>query len=319
MKLIKYFSILFCLMALASCRGSLEDIFSPVVDIDLPPHTSKLVVYANLEAGSDSLVVHLTRSRSALDTVNRSTFVRNDTLGIFNGKPFIRAVYLELDSVKNAKVELFRNDLLWGTFKDSTFGTYILRKKLPNDGANYRIRAELSGYAVVEATQKMPIAAKLDSVRFVQNGAVVQEGLYTRKSNEYTYFFNDPAEIGNYYYIQATHFDTAFRRSNGASMLFLQSLDQAAQSGFLSDKTFSGKSYLWRNYEDNVYAQSKGNRTEFTLVTATADLFQFVRSKELNENARDNPFAEPVILYTNIKNGYGIFTLTAASTWIKRF
>jgi Domain of unknown function (DUF4249) len=319
MKCIKYFSLLFSLVAITSCSGNFEDIFSPIVEIELPPHTSKLVIFANFEADSDSLVVHLTRSRSALDTVSRRVFVRNDTFGIFNGKLFFRPIFLEVDSVKNAKVELFRNDVLWGTFKDSTFGRYILRKKLPNDGATYRIRAELSGFVAVEATQKMPVAAKLDSVRYVPNGAVVQELLSSRKSNEYTYFFNDPATVGSYYYVQATHFDTAYRRTNGERKFSPQSLDRLAQSNFLSDVSFNGKTYLWRNYDDNVFSLRRGTRTEHTLVTASSELFQFIRSKELNEAASGNPFAEPVILYSNIKNGYGIFSLSASSTWIKRY
>jgi Domain of unknown function (DUF4249) len=146
----------------------------------------------------------------------------------------------------------------------------------------------------------------------------VQEGLDTRKSNEYTYFFTDPTEEGNYYHVQAVHFDSS-SRYNSIIAFYPLSLDKLEQSGFLGDKSFNGKAYNWRNYADYAADLRKGSRVEYTLVTTTADLFQFTRSKELNDNARDNPFAEPVILYSNIKNGYGIFTLTAASTWIKRF
>jgi hypothetical protein len=317
MKLIKYFSLVFSILFIVSC-GDPEDIFSPIVDIKLPTFKSKLVVFANFRANSDTQTVYLTRTRSALDTSVRKVFVRNDTFGIFNGKPIVQPIYNEGDTLKNAKIELFRNDVLVGSFKSDALGLYFLPKKITADGATYRIRAEVAGYDVVEATQKMPTPAKLDSVRYVKNGAVVQEGLNTRKSNEYTYFFTDPTEEGNYYYIQAIRFDTSVRY-NSAAKFYPQSLDKLAQSGFLSDKSFNGKAYNWRNYSDNNSEPQIRSRIEYTLTTTTADLFQFTRSKELNENARDNPFAEPVILYSNIKNGYGIFTLTVASTWIKRF
>jgi hypothetical protein len=318
MKLIKYISTIFCFVLIASC-GNPEDIFSPIVDIKLPTFKSKLVVFANFRAESDTLTVYLSRSRSALDTSVLKVFVRTDTVGSINGKPITRDIFSEGDTVKNAKVELFRNDVLLGTFKANAMGLYLLPKKLAADGATYRIRVEAAGYDVVEATQKMPTPAKLDSVRYVRNGAIVQEGVSTRKSNEYTYFFNDPTEEGNYYYVQAVHFDTAFRFNNGIAAFYPQSLDKLEQSGFLSDKSFNGKAYNWRNYSDYNLVLRPASRVEYTLTTTTVDLFQFTRSKQLNEDARDNPFAEPVILYTNIKNGYGIFTLTATSTWIKKF
>jgi Domain of unknown function (DUF4249) len=316
MTLIKYFSGIIFFFIFASCNNS-EDIFSPIVDIKLPDFKSKLVIFANFKTDSDTLKVYLTRTRSALDTSVRKVFIRNDTFGIFNGKPLFQSIFYEGDTLQNAKVELFRNNVLFGTFKNNALGLYILPKKLVADGATYRIRAEVAGYEVVEATQKIPTPAKLDSVRYVENGAVVQEDIITRKSNEYVYFFTDPTEGGNYYYIKAEHFDTSFS-FNGSILFYPQSLDKLEQSGFLNDKSFNGKPYNWRNYNDQAIKPLKGSRIEYTLFTTTVDLFQFSRSKQLNEDAKGNPFAEPVILYSNIKNGYGIFTLTGTSTWIKR-
>ena len=316
MKLIKYFSIVLFIAAIASCNIDDENLFAPVVDIKLPPFKSRLVVFANLQAGDDSLVAHITRSRSALDTTN---FGKNvyDTIRFPNGGFRVDFIgYIDNDTLRSAKVELFRNEALWGTFQVNRFGKYILRKKLPNDGATYRIRAELAGYDVVEATQKMPTAAKLDSVRYVYQGAIVQDGLDTRKSNAFTYFFTDPVETGNYYYVKAAQIDTF---SKQRLYFYPESLDKLAQSGFLGDKSFNGKAYAWRNYNGFPLITSKVYTVEYTLSTTTVDLLQFIRSKELSEDAKYNPFAEPVILYSNIKNGYGIFSLSTSSTWIKKY
>jgi Domain of unknown function (DUF4249) len=315
MKFIKYFSIVLGFIAIASC-GNPEDIFSPIIDVKLPPFKSKLVVTANFEANTDSLVLYLSRSRSALDTADRRVLIRVDTFGFSNGKPILFPYYTEYDTLINAKVELFRNDVLVGAFKYSGLSTYTLRQKLVADGAIYRIRAELAGYDVVEATQRMPIPAKLDSVRFVKDGAVIQSGIDTRKSNEYSYFFTDPVDLGNFYYVQAIQYDTSFSYDLRFSP---ESLDKSAQSGFLSDKTFNGKPYIWRNQYEYAVEPIKGSRVEYKLLASTTDLFQFIRSKALNDTAKDNPFAEPVILYTNVKNGFGIFTLTASSIWIKKY
>jgi Domain of unknown function (DUF4249) len=320
MKLIKYFSILFSVLFIASCSGDPEDFFSPVVDIELPPHKSKLVVFANFDADSDSLVVHLTRSRSALDTASARTTIF-DTTRFPNGGFFVNQYQVDYTVLKNAKVELFRNEVLWGTFQIDKIGKYTLKKKLPNDGANYRLRAEVAGYDVVEATQKMPASGVLDSVRFVKDAVIVQDpfGNGTYKEDEFTYFIKDPIETGNYYRVERPRFYDRVTNTNSPSTLYIESSDKLSQSEFLSDKSFNGKTYNWRHQGKNYNALQRGSRMEYTLLTTTSELLQFVRSKELNENARDNPFAEPVILYSNIKNGYGIFSLTTSSTWIKKY
>jgi hypothetical protein len=315
MTFIKYFSFIFCLLSIVACDP--ENFFTPIVDVNLPPHKSKLVLFANFQGGSDSLVVHLTRSRSALDTTKVG--VTDLYISTFNGVTDTFIVFTQGDTLRNAKVELFRNDALWGTFKVNKGGKYVLRQKLPADGATYRIRAELAGYDVVEATQKMPTAGILDSARYVKNGAIIQDPFGSYKADEYTFFFKDAAEIGSYYKVEAVYFsDTTNNYPN--FIYYLNSLDKLSQSDFLGDKSFNGKAYSWRNSSSGfTIITNKGSRIEYTLFTTTADLFQFTRSKELNNNAQGNPFAEPTILYSNIKNGYGLFSLTTTSTWIKRF
>jgi hypothetical protein len=315
MKFIKYFSIALCLLSMAACS---EDFFTPVVDINLEPHKSRLVVFASFQVESDSLVVHLTRSRSALDTAQKRLTIQ-DTFWVSPTQFTLLSPYtIEADTLKNAKVELFRNDVLWGTFSGNRFGKYTLRQKLPNDGATYRLRAEAAGFDVVEAIQKMPPIVKLDSVRYVKDGAVIQDGFDTYKEDEFTFFFKDAPELGNYYTTKSVYF-RKYRGGLYPQPLYIASLDKLAQSDILGDKSFNDNTYNWRNHGRLYQSPESGERIEYTLFTTTAETFQFVRSQELNNNARDNPFAEPVILYSNIKNGYGLFSLSATSTWIKRF
>ena len=310
MKRIQYFSFLILCLSVAACSDP-ENFFNPIVDIDLPPHKSKLVLFADFQAETDSLVVHLTHTRSALDTATSRIRIY-DTIR-FGSNTYVNQYYVD-DTLKNAKVELFRNDVLWGTFLANKYGRYILRKKLVNDGATYRLRAEAPSYDVVEATQKMPATATLDSVRFVKDGAIIQDGLDTYKEDEFTYFFKDPAETGNYYSVAAY-----FYYGNNDNEIYLQSLDKLSQSNILSDKSFNGKAYNWRLHGKLWNTPVNGNRIEYKLSSSSSDLLQFLRSKELVDNAQGNPFAEPVILYYNIKNGYGLFALTTTTTWIKRY
>jgi len=40
---------------------------------------------------------------------------------------------------------------------------------------------------------------------------------------------------------------------------------------------------------------------------------------QLYKDARDNPFSEPVVVFENIENGYGIFALANATEKIVEF
>ena len=122
----------------------------------------------------------------------------------------------------------------------------------------------------------MPTTATLDSVRYVKDGAIIQDGLDSYKVDEFTYFFNDPSETGNYYGVSAFYYS-----SNASYEIYLQSLDKLAQSGILNDKSFNGKPYKWRLYGRLPNPIPKGSRIEYNLSTSSSDLLQFLRSKEL--------------------------------------
>lgn len=90
---------------------------------------------------------------------------------------------------------------------------------------------------------------------------------------------------------------------------------------------FSDELIDGREYTLNVYAQITregygldfmpgenewgtwvlGKSVRVEVLSLSAELFQYQRSAELARYQLDNPFAEPVQIYSNIENGYGIF------------
>ncbi len=58
-----------------------------------------------------------------------------------------------------------------------------------------------------------------------------------------------------------------------------------------------------------------GTQIWLTLSSVSADRYLFEQSYSIYQNAQNNPFAEPVILHNNIKNGFGIFTTAAETTY----
>jgi hypothetical protein len=54
----------------------------------------------------------------------------------------------------------------------------------------------------------------------------------------------------------------------------------------------------------------------FSLHHVSASFYQYSLSARRYDDAEDNPFAEPVILYSNVKNGYGVFSMGSTRKYI---
>jgi hypothetical protein len=83
----------------------------------------------------------------------------------------------------------------------------------------------------------------------------------------------------------------------------------------LTDKAFNGKSYKWLLKPQFSKIQPQvGDTIEVRLFPITKDRYLYNKSLSLHNNLQDNPFAEPVLLYTNLQKGYGYFTISGSPT-----
>ncbi len=69
--------------------------------------------------------------------------------------------------------------------------------------------------------------------------------------------------------------------------------------------------------ELNVYEFNKANDNILTLVFRKIDkpMFEYARSKGKNSNAEDNPFIQPVSIYSNVENGLGLVSGSSRSEY----
>ncbi|MDH5381622.1 MAG: DUF4249 domain-containing protein, partial [Cyclobacteriaceae bacterium] len=72
------------------------------------------------------------------------------------------------------------------------------------------------------------------------------------------------------------------------------------------NKTGVGKFRVGNNYFNGVGLFS-ARFVEISLKEITRDYYLYKKSTELQRNSVENPLAEPVIVYSNIQNGFGIF------------
>ena len=296
MKNILFLIIGFSLLALQSCD---EDAFSHVVKIDIPVHQSALAIASHMNAGSDSI----------------SVFVSN-SLGIIEKK--------EYDTIKDAKVELYRDNEFLAALDNYDTTNLVYWKKAPNliieGNHTYRLEVSAPGYESVKAEQTMPSKVEITKLKFTENGTLNDEGM---KADELLIEIDDPAGEENYYTIEADIVLSKERIEQGGSYsLNFYSSDPLIEYGYLlKDATFDGKKYTIRyfDYKYDDFKLKPGDKIVVTLRSITKDKYLFHKTRGIYDDSQGNPFTEPVLIHENIEKGHGIFTLSNVSVKMIEF
>lgn len=318
-----------------------EDSFQPIVEVEIPPHTSRLILRADWTGGSDSLAVFVSKSRGVLD---KTPYNFNQTYTYFNGRDSVKSVTEYYDTVANAKVELLRNGQLLGTIPNYQKGYYVgkgLFKLDTSAGTVYTIRVSAPNFETVEASQTTQNPFVVLRGGYRKDGAISTDRFdpfsTPEKGDEMSIEFQDNATEDNYYKLESVNSN----RFGGVYALLsrdtlnkvyttginLQDIDPNSEEGFLPDRAFNGKNYVWRFwFRPTLYFYSQtggsfisraktGDRVSMKVQSVTKDFVLFEKSLRLAYDANDNPFfTEPVILYSNVKKGYGIFTIGRVQT-----
>ena len=316
MKNLRYTIFALSLLSLAACtQTQLESYFTPVVDIAIPAHVQKLVMQAEWTVGNDSLSVMVSKSRGALDS---GTYLNPNTY----------------DTVGSAKVELLRDGKVVATLPYYQNGFHYLRgghKLDTTSGLAYTLRVSSPTLTAIESTQLTPKTAKIRRVAFNKDGATKADPLdifegkpRTKIVDEYIIEFDDIPNQDNFY---AAYAIIEYVSTGVVQRVDLGSLDDIAESNMVKDNTFKNKTFSWRLWSQNFKGGrggpggpggnnnptiASGDKITFYLRSLNADQYLFRKSLDLYRQS--NFFSEPVILHTNVKNGYGIFTTQAVSS-----
>jgi hypothetical protein len=282
---IKYFlPLLACI--LASCEM--------IVKVDMPEHKPSIVINALIDP-SEEFKVHLSRSLGALD----------------NG---------ELTNINNAEVNVFENETFIGKLNFVTDGNYSSPTINPKLGKVYKLVVKASPYDEASAVARIPQPVSIDNV-VLKDSAFNDPNMGVMSSLSLT--INDPAGINNYYMVEVFATDSAFSYLSPA---YMYSDDPALDEGYgtaltFSDQHFNGRRYkfdvsFYPPYTDMPYDDfgnplpvSNTHKGFYILKFSTIshEYFKYQTSMVRMWNAQGNPFAEPAPVFTNVKQGLGIF------------
>lgn len=274
-------------------------------DVKIPAHNRKLVIHGQQAQG-----------RFFNIRVGRS-------LGI--GEPVNYQTAKEFD-VPNAQVLVKQNDVVIDTLRYNTDSKQYEGSRQPLLGYRYGIEASAPGFDKAEGSSTFPPLVRPQRVQLKRNVRFEQG---RGPMDEITVTFADDGPKTNQYLFRIRRADGGFsgciftndkdveRLVYSEPFYTSECLD--ANRLLVSDVHFNGtvKTIVFYadTYEMNEFIDQQGRTAKPTLelLSINEDYFRYMKSVNAYENASDNPFAEPVNVMTNIKNGYGFFTTYALS------
>lgn len=291
-------SIVFCI----GCEKTIE--------IDLEDAKIRLVV--NAEINPDSIIkVNITRSRHILDNA-------------------------AIPSVADADVKLFEDDVLIGTMTYESYGNYTINYK-PKTEKIYKITVSHSTLESVYCTTLIP-----PKVKFISIDTTRSYNEYGSERINFSVKFNDPASEKNYYMIGMRNkykyemwdpeliiYDTlyvgpdttivhiesgGYRPAEMTEKLWFGSDDMIVDAfvyqrncAVFCDELINGKQYSIKLNADQFNYYSDTNLIYIDFYSISPEYYKYMVSFNKHQDASGDPFSEPVMVYSNIVDGIGIF------------
>ncbi len=285
-----------------------ENSFITEVDIDTPGHEPKLTVSARFiknDPYDDKQYIYVTASKAINDQK-------------------------EIQTVKGAEVSLWEGDkkIDTGIYIDSIPQTYLYNKKLSGyllsfsdfkANTEYTLKVSADGFEPVKSTVRMPEKSVVSDARFIEDsfnapddpGTTLDEIVMNIPNlNEEKFYLVEVEKV--------TIFRNGTRTDTSISRLYLtpeSPLFYEYNNGSANSILFRGKDVV--QFKNDIKVGFRGNTINPTRSTyfivhfydITKDQYSFLVSYDQYRHLGENPFAEPVVVYSNVKNGLGIFSL----------
>lgn len=294
------FLLLFLTLLFAACEKPVE--------VDLPPVTTKLAVNAWL-SNNKMITVWVGKSRPILQPNEPSQG------------------YLEGYVVKDAVPVLYEDGAPFDTlvFRSSDYMYGSRYNKSIAAGKSYSVKVTAPGFAEVRAETPVPSQSEIAGLTFRRK---VRKNTNGEDLDEITVHLSDPAEK-NIYLISmyGAPYEGGYERR--LSCITTQDPDVEPLDNYsdpmegeecfeahrllVRDDNFNGRQkslkFYVASYQMEEYTSRDGHikRPYVEVRRITEDYLKYLKTASLY-GWGDNPFAEPVNVYSNVKGGYGIFS-----------
>jgi hypothetical protein len=223
--------------------------------------------------------------------------------------------------INNAIVELYENDVFLSRLSFSSNGKYALNKK-PEVGKQYKILVTIEGFKTLTATTKIPQAPEIAYEKTNYRKADYDQPQYDMNVE----LFDQPGKHSYWLYITSTV--NGLNHGGGCIPVnapfvdnFNREIDIEAELGFtfflqmrISDEGFDGE--ILKFTIQGIRVMNEKQHSDQHFLGADEHYDKYIKTTLINrmKEVSDLPFYEPVQIYSNIENGYGIFGSCAITT-----
>ncbi len=261
-----------------------------MVDVDVPFEKQQVTV--NSFFNPDSLwSVQLSLNRHVLDS-----------------KPF--------QEINDAQVILYEGLDPVDTLLNTGYGVFRSDNKKPEKERTYSVRVSVPGYDELFATSSTPLPATISRVEiFESSNTMIRIRIQDNASEKN--FYQLYAIVENDYY------------DNNSKQIVKRSGKTNLTSEHPAIRNESNSPSTAVLFTDALF---NGNEVEFTFATSgggssfhsgidvivrslSEDAYNYLKTSHLNDENSGDPFAQPINVYNNIENGFGIFAGYSASMY----
>ncbi|MGB1241177.1 MAG: DUF4249 family protein [Chitinophagales bacterium] len=319
----QYISLLFlmaCSLILASCD---EDSFNTVVEVDLSEYGNQMVVIAAFQPD----MPYFEESQFYVRLVKSNDVLKSDD---------------SFEIISDASVVIVEDENLQIPLTHTGSGYYLAPVDIgrPKEGTNYHIEVNSPEFGTATANSNVPKKASFKNA-YISNEDYIDPSGGNEKV-EITIELEDEASIENYYYltVNSIYSNPEFGIEDSWVVCFSSSdpvfdadeygsdfieIEEAADVYYCGgittfrDLLFEGESKTFKIYVDHYeifdysYNPDTGEeirtRRDIQLIlgSMSRDIYNYKRSARSQSWNQDNPFAEPIQVYSNIEGGVGIF------------
>lgn len=205
--------------------------------------------------------------------------------------------------------------LIYG--QDENLRYYFLGNTMPEIGKFYFVEVINGGNVVRSTLEKVPTTIPIKS--FILDSSSIDSK--TKEINA-KLTFDDPINENNYYYLEIASLgyrlfmEDTFRNdgnlgfnitNSGVTNGFSGENSSPFRNNFFADKLFEGQEFTLELKIQPVGKNIFINKIELRLHSISASYFDYLNTRLIQNRTRNDPFAQPTQIYSNIENGLGIF------------
>lgn len=269
---------------------------SLTVDLDLPTHDPKLVVNAVLEAGDDLSKVYVSHSLNPV-SLNQFSQIDDAVVVLKENNIIIDELTYQLDPNSDS---------------DSAF--YYVTDVVMEENKSYQIELTHPDYPTATAQEIIPSPTIIQSAEL---------GAVSDNVRSLQFSINDPVEVNNYYLLRIKYIGEK-GKWNG---LWFESNEPAFEGNQAWDQEYDGRKVLFndqlfdganKSFSLDVEFWEEMDSIKIILYTASEAYYNYHQSRRLQNQGEGSAIlgSEPVVVYNNIENGFGIFASRSKDTFI---